>query len=73
MARKGTTGTRQLVVDITEGLRGRLDERVKLEQRTLRTVVERAIAYYLDHVPADSTPPAPAPDQPRRGPRARGK
>jgi hypothetical protein len=53
MGRNATAGTRQLVVDVDTALRGRLDERVKTEERTLRRVVERAIAYYLDNVPAE--------------------
>lgn len=51
-----TKGTKQLFVEISEGLRERLNERVVAEQRTLRTVVERALAYYLDNVPLESAP-----------------
>jgi hypothetical protein len=63
MARKGTAGTRQLVVDMDSALRDRLDARVGAEERTLRKVVERAVAYYLDNVPVNGTPAA---DPPKR-------
>jgi hypothetical protein len=74
MGRKGTTGTRPLLVDLHESLRSRLDARVKHEQRTLRVVVERALVFYMDHVPVESAPTIPAPPQPTRGrPRGKGK
>jgi hypothetical protein len=56
MARKGTAGTRQLVVDMDSALRDRLDARVGAEERTLRKVVERAVAHYLDNVPVNGAP-----------------
>jgi hypothetical protein len=62
-----TKGTRQLFVEIAEALRDRLDERVTAESRTLRTVVERALTFYLDNVPVESAPSVPAPAQPKRG------
>jgi hypothetical protein len=74
MGRNGTAGTRQLVVDMDVGLRTRLDERVSAEERTLRRVVERAIAFYMDHVPVEQLPTLPAALQPQRGrPRGKGK
>ena len=67
MAKSRTAGARQLMVDVTKALRERLDERVKAEQRTLRTVVERALTHYLDTVPVDGGPTISAPEQPKRG------
>jgi len=67
MAKSRTAGARQLMVDVTAALRERLDKRVKAEQRTLRTVVERALTHYLDTVPVDGGTMIAAPQQPRRG------
>lgn len=67
MAKTRTAGARQLMVDVTEALRVRLDERVKAEQRTLRTVVERALTHYMDTVPVDGGPIIAATEQPKRG------
>ena len=57
---------RSLQVDIADGLRDRLDQRIKAERRTLRAVVEAAISHYLDTVPLDSAPTV-AVEQPKRG------
>ena len=73
MARTYTQGTRQLNVEVDAGLRDRLDERVKAEQRTLRAVVERALAYYMENVPANGLGQVPAPEQPKRGRPKKGK
>lgn len=59
MVRTYTSGTKQLTVEIEATLRERIAARVKAEQRTLRTVVERALAYYMDNVPLE-TPPVEA-------------
>jgi len=70
MVRKGTLGTRQLVVDLASTLRDKLDERVKAERRTLRAVVEMALTMYLES-PMNGSHPAP--EQPKRGRPAKGK
>jgi hypothetical protein len=67
MGRTYTSGTRQLTVEIDAELRERLKQRVGDEQRTLRAVVERALAHYMDNVPLNGAIPSPAPDQPKRG------
>jgi hypothetical protein len=64
MGRKNTAGTRQLAVEIDTGIRDRLDERKAEERRSLRSVVEQALAFYFDNAPVDG-PPALA--QPKRG------
>lgn len=51
-----TAGTRQLTVQVDVDLRQRLDERVAAEDRTLRSVVERALAYYMANVPLEAQP-----------------
>jgi hypothetical protein len=74
MAKARAAGARQLMIDISESLRERLDERVTAEQRTMRTVVERAITHYLDTVPLDGGTHIAAPAQPKRGrPKGKGK
>jgi hypothetical protein len=67
MGRKSTAGTRPLNVEMNAALRERLDARVGAEQRSLRTVVERALTFYMDNVPVESAPSVPAPAQPKRG------
>lgn len=67
MGRTYTAGTRQLTVEVDKGLRDRVDQRVKAEARTLRAVIERALAFYLDNVPVESAPSVPSPAQPKRG------
>lgn len=65
MPRISTAGTKMFSVEIDAGLRERVAERVKAEQRTLRVVVERALTYYLEHVPVNGSPPAPAKAKPK--------
>ena len=55
MGKQYTAGTRQLTVQVDEDLRGKLDERVKAEDRTLRAVVERALRHYMATVPLDAS------------------
>jgi hypothetical protein len=62
-----TQGTSRLFAEIDAELRQRLDERIAAEQRSLRTVLERAIAFYLEHFPVDAVPSFPVPSQPKRG------
>jgi hypothetical protein len=53
VARKATSGTRQLAADIDENLHARFMARKTAEQRTLRVMIERALTYFMDHVPLD--------------------
>jgi metal-responsive CopG/Arc/MetJ family transcriptional regulator len=55
MGRKSAAGTRPLNVEIEESLRERLDARVAVEDRTLRSVVERALRAYLT-TPSEDEP-----------------
>lgn len=47
MAKRITAGTKQLALNIDETLRDLLAERMALERRTLRAVVEMALKLYL--------------------------
>jgi hypothetical protein len=67
MGRRGTAGTKQLMADVDAGLRDRLAERVKAEQRSLRAVVERALTYYMANVPVNGLGDVATPDPPKRG------
>lgn len=53
MAKRMTTGTKQLALNIEAGLRDRIAERMKAERRTLRAVVEMALLHYLATVPLE--------------------
>lgn len=71
---KGTTkGTRQIFAEIATEIRDRFDERVESEHRTIRAVLERAITFYMDHVPVEGAPSLPTPSQPKRGRPPKGK
>lgn len=56
MGRKSAKGTRPLNVEIEESLREQLDARVAEEDRTLRSVVERALRAYLASASGESAP-----------------
>jgi len=74
MGRNTTAGTRQLAVAIDAALRDELDNRVEAEDRTLRSVVERALRYYIQTFPVDAAPASTLPEQPKRErSKARGK
>jgi len=71
---KGTTkGTRQIFAEITTEIRKRFDERVEAEQRTIRAVLERALTFYMDHVPVEAAPSLLTPLQPKRNRPAKGQ
>jgi hypothetical protein len=54
-------------MDMDAEHRAQLDARVNVAERTLRKVVERAIAFYVNHAPAEQISSLPAALPPRRG------